>query len=165
MLLPRPLVPIDPYVPCRPPRRDDVDSAVAIEIGGGEVFDGDAAGIDIVASPFIAFVVERFVNADAATLIGFHAEIVADSDDDLVALIRSHIKSLLDWSRKKLRTPDSMAPFQLVINHNSLDGVFCWWSKEGLQRTSGFGSPGPHDPSAAIGVHIDDNLIAVPRLN
>src|SRR5262249_19451475 len=63
------------------------------------------------------------------------------------------------------RTPDSMAPFQLVINHNSLDGVFCWWSKEGLQRTSGFGSPGPHDPSAAIGVHIDDNLIAVPRLN
>src|SRR5437879_4282743 len=58
------LVPVNPHVSRLSPHRDDVDLAVAVKVGTGEVFDGDAARIEQHAGPFRAFVVNRFVDAD-----------------------------------------------------------------------------------------------------
>ena len=65
---------------------DDVRAAVAVEIGDGQRFHGHAAVFDNVPGPARAFVVERLVDADAAPLTRFVAEVVADTDDDFVAL-------------------------------------------------------------------------------
>src|SRR5207249_577100 len=88
---------------------DDVDAAVAVEVGAGEVFDGDAAGIDDGPGPFGAGAVGGFVNADAAAIAGFGVQIVADADDQLFVAVAVEVGA-----------PDGVAPFQGVVEKMTL---------------------------------------------
>ena len=61
-------VPVDANVVRGPADGDDGDLAVAVEIDGGEVLDGDAAVVDDLALPFRAAFVRGLVDAHAAAL-------------------------------------------------------------------------------------------------
>jgi hypothetical protein len=56
---------------------DDVNAAVAVEIGCREVFHGDSAIVEDVPRPFLAWVIHRFVEPDAAPLTRRFALVVA----------------------------------------------------------------------------------------
>src|SRR5262249_24879650 len=100
-----PLIPVNPCVAGLPTDRDDVDLAVAVEIGRGQVLDRHAAVVDDVPGPFRAFAVRAFVDADAATFAGLHAQADAYAADQPVVAIAIALGS-----------PDAMAPLQLLIN-------------------------------------------------
>src|SRR6516164_5679349 len=79
------LIPINAQVVRLPAHGNDVDLAVAVEVGGGEVLDGHAAVIDNLPSPFLALAVGALVDTHAAALREFVARlrvgIVAHADD------------------------------------------------------------------------------------
>ena len=60
------LVPVDFDVVGGAADGDEVGFAVVVEVAGDEVFDGDGAGIEDLAGPFLAGRVLRVVDADAA---------------------------------------------------------------------------------------------------
>src|SRR5262245_24876770 len=97
------LIPINADVLSRPTDGDEVDTAVAVDVGRREVFDRDAPLFDDLPRPFAANLVHRTVDADAAANL---AAVVADANDDFVGPIAVEVCHR-----------HGMAPFQLVVNH------------------------------------------------
>ena len=78
--------------------------AVAVEVAGGEVFDGDAAGIDELARPLARLALRPCGIVDADAALGRVAQVVADADDQLLVGVAVEIGA-----------PDGVAPFQVFV--------------------------------------------------
>src|SRR5262249_15933322 len=103
----RALIPIDPHIPRLSPNRDDVDARVAVQVGGGHVFDADAAFIDDLPRPLSAFVVLHFVDAYAGAVLRRELGAgAADADDQLVRAVAVEICA-----------PYGLAPAQFLVDH------------------------------------------------
>src|SRR5262245_40501045 len=77
------LVPMDANVYGRAPDGDDVDAAVAVQVGRREVLDRHAVRIDELPFPLFALTVATLIEPHTATdfeRIG-HLRVVADADD------------------------------------------------------------------------------------
>src|SRR5262249_39516773 len=77
-------VPVDAGVVGSAAHGHDVDAAVAVEVGRGEVLHRDAPLVDQETLPLRAGRVGGLVDAHAALLAGLVAEVVAHADDQLV---------------------------------------------------------------------------------
>src|SRR5262249_53977015 len=89
----------------RPADGDEVGPAVAVEVGDGQVFHRYPARIDVVALPLGPPFVQRLVDADAAALADFLAQVVAHADDQLVVAVAVEVGA-----------PAGVAPFQLIVD-------------------------------------------------
>src|SRR5262249_9506219 len=108
----RSLVPIDAGVVGLPANGHDVDVAIAVQIGDRKILNVNAALIEQVTLPLRALIVERLENPHTAFLARLVAEVIADSDSQLVAATAIEIG-----------TPAGMAPFQLVVENMALPKV------------------------------------------
>src|SRR5437868_13838226 len=89
-----------------PADRDDVEPAVAVEVGDGEILDRHTAVLEDVLAPLRAFVINGLVDPDAAALSRLLTSVVPNTDDQLVAAIAVQIGA-----------PDCVPPAQRFI-HN-----------------------------------------------
>src|SRR4051812_7582609 len=130
-----PLIPVDAAIPRRAAHGDDVDLAVAVEVGRGEVFDRDPAVFDNRALPLSALAVGALVDPNAAALLERVAHllvrVVAHADDEFVRAVAVEV-----------REPHRVSPPQLLV-----DDV-----------------PVPQLP-AGLRRRVRHHLIAVPRLD
>src|SRR5207253_3065142 len=92
------LIPVNLHVLRRAADGDDVRPAVAIQIADGEVFDGDAAGIELGFAP-----VGCVVDADAG--LGFSGDGVADARDEIFVAVAVSV-----------RAPEGVAPGEVVVD-------------------------------------------------
>src|SRR4051794_40051121 len=79
------LVPIDFHVVGLAADGDNVDPPVAVEIGGGQIFDRHAAGVDAVGLPFRRRVASGIVDAQAAAagrVFAVRLLVIANADDE-----------------------------------------------------------------------------------
>src|SRR5437867_1837649 len=95
-------IPINTHVLCLAANGDDIDAAVAVQVRGCQIFDGDATGIDELARPLGAALIQDLVNAYATP---FLTAVVTYTDDQLV-----------DAVAVEVRRPNGMAPFQFLVN-------------------------------------------------
>src|SRR5262245_34101298 len=78
-------VAVDADVLRLPANGDDVDLAVAVEVGTGRVLDGHAAVLDDLPLPLLALLVEGLVDAHPAALAAGLRFIVAHTNHQFVA--------------------------------------------------------------------------------
>src|SRR5262249_39654627 len=104
-----PLVPVNANVLRLPADGDDVNLAVAVEVGRGQVLDVHTALVDQGPLPLCSLRARRSVDAHAAPLARLHAQVVAHADNQLVVAVTVEVGA-----------PDGMAPLQLVIDDLAL---------------------------------------------
>lgn len=82
----------------------DVDSSVAVEIGGSEVLDRYTARIDDSAFPTRPCVILRVVDSQTTSMLV--TQVVSHTDDQLLGVISIQIG-----------TPNGVSPLQLVVEN------------------------------------------------
>src|SRR5438270_220735 len=70
-----------------------VNLALAVQVGGGKVLNSHAAFIHQLPLPLRSLAVGGLVNADAATLAGLFAQVVAHADDQLLVAVAVQIST------------------------------------------------------------------------
>src|SRR5579864_1223231 len=129
------LIPIDFRVPGLAAHGDDVDAAVAVDVGTNQVFDRHTAVVYNLPGPLLALAVGTFIDPHAAPQCKFVAGlwiwVVADTDDQLIVAVAIEVG-----------TPHAMAPAQLFVEDESLEQAIL-----------------------ALFVGVNDDLVAVPRLD
>src|SRR5262245_18984478 len=94
-----------PAIAGLPADGNDVGFAVAVEVRDGQVFTRDAAVIDDLPLPFLAFAVRVFVNPHAPAFSPFFAQVITHADDDFILAIAI-----------KVGTPERVPPAEFVVD-------------------------------------------------
>src|SRR5262249_29251058 len=122
----------DPRVARLPADRHNVNLTVAVQIRRRQVLHRHAAVVDYLPGPLGAFAVRALVDANAAALTGFHAQVIADADDQLVVAVAVEVGR-----------PDAVGPLEWLVDHVTV----------------------PHFFAGVVWLGVDNDLIAVPRLD